>query len=288
MAFRRVSVSSQSGVILGGRVKDAGAETETGIPESSCLVGSWLVGGRNPMQAVMGETLALAEDGYLRATAYKDGYVILPGTRSAAGLPPDRTALLDAILGSEGELRLRREPGPPASLRGTRISLARIQEGVTKAARERGYLARPYYVLFSMVIAVLSGGFLLWRGNTSSALLLVMAAALLGTWSLRKVRISKAGAAEQRRLLALQDSLRHPSRPAPPEAETSLGYRLLPWATVLLDGDDFGRWYADNLLDVELPRWWAQEPDGQDPTLRFASQEGMRGLLHSLLHHVGP
>ncbi|MFD8308768.1 hypothetical protein ACFV29_41590 [Streptomyces sp. NPDC059690] len=57
---------------------------------------------------------------------------------------------------------------------------------------------------------------------------------------------------------------------------------------LLLDGEDYGRWYADNLLDVELPRWWAQEPDGQDPTLRFASQEGMKGLLHSLLHQVGP
>jgi len=267
-------------------VNDAG--TETGIPESSCLVGSWLVGSRNPMQAVMGETLALAEDSYLRATAHADGYVILPGTRSGAGLPPDRAALLDAILGREGELRLRREPGPLALPRGTRISLAQIQEGVTKAARERGYLARPYYVLFSMAIAVLSGGFLLWRGNTSAAVLLCVAAALLGTWSLRKVHLSKAGAAEQRRLLALLDRLRHPGRPAHAEAGTLPGYGLLPWATLLLDSDDFGRWYADNLLDVELPRWWAQEPDGQDPTLRFVSQEGMRGLLHSLLHHVGP
>ncbi|MET7695172.1 hypothetical protein ABZT06_45995 [Streptomyces sp. NPDC005483] len=257
------------------------------MPESSCLVGSWLVGRKNPMQIVMSETVALAEDGYLRVTAYEDGYVILPGTRSGAGLPPDRAALLNAILGREGELRLRREPGPPASLRGTRISLAQIQESVTKAARERGYLARPYYVLFSMTIVVLSGGFLMWRGNTSTALLLCMAAALLGTWSLRKTHISKAGAAEQRRLLALQDSLRRPSRPAT-EAESSLGYRLLPWATLLLDGEDYGRWYADNLLDVELPRWWAQDPDGQDPTLRFVSQEGMKGLLHSLLHHVGP
>ncbi|MEU3338034.1 hypothetical protein [Streptomyces sp. NPDC006668] len=267
-------------------MKDAG--TETGIPESSCLVGSWLVGGSNPMQAVMGETLALAEDGYLRAAAYEDGYLILPGTRSAAGLPPDRAALLDAILGREGELRLRREPRPPASPRGTRISLAQLQQSVSKAARERGYVARPYYVLFSMAIAVLAGGFLMWRGNTSTALLLCVAAALLGAWSLRTVHISKAGAAEQRRLLALQDGLRRPSRPAHPEAEASLVYRLLPWAVLLLDGDDFGRWYADNLLDVELPRWWAQEPDGQDPTLRFVSQEGMKGLLHSLLHHVGP
>ncbi|MET7913520.1 hypothetical protein [Streptomyces avermitilis] len=258
------------------------------MPESSCLVGSWLVGRKNPMQVVMSETVALAEDGYLQVTAYEDGYVILPGTRSGAGLPPDRAALLDAILGREGELRLRREPGPPASYRGTRISLAQIQESVTKAARERGYLARPYYVLFSMAIAVLSGGFLMWRGNTSTAFLLCMAAALLGTWSFRKAHISKAGAAEQRRLLALQDSLRRPSPSAHPERETSLGYRLLPWATLLLDGEDYGRWYADNLLDVELPRWWGQEADGQDPTLRFVSQEGMKGLLHSLLHHVGP
>ncbi|MFF5185857.1 hypothetical protein ACFY30_19135 [Streptomyces sp. NPDC000345] len=258
------------------------------MPESSCLVGSRLVGRKNPMQVVMSETLALAEDGCLRVTAHEDGYVIRPGTRSGAGLPPDRAALLDAILGREGELRLRREPGPPASLRGTRISLAQIQRSVTKAARERGYLARPYYVLFSMAIAVLSGAFLMWRGNTSTALLLCTAAALLGTWSLRKTHISKAGAAEQGRLLALQDSLRRPSRPAPPEAETSLGCRLLPWATLLLDGEEYGRWYADNLLDVELPRWWAQEPDGQDPALRFVSQEGMKGLLHSLLHHVGP
>lgn len=258
------------------------------MPESSCLVGSWLVGRKNPMQVVMSETVALAEDGCLRVTAYEDGYVILPGTRSGAGLPPDRAALLDAILGREGELRLRREPGPPASLRGTRISLAQLQAGVTKAAHERGYLARPYYVLFSMAIAVVTGGFLMWRGNTSTALVLCMAAALLGTWSLRETHISKAGAAEQRRLLALQDRLRRPSRPAHPEAETSLGYRLLPWATLLLDGEDYGRWYADNLLDVGLPRWWAQEPDGQDPTLRFVSQEGMKGLLHSLLHHVGP
>ncbi|MFE3037892.1 hypothetical protein ACFXKY_40325 [Streptomyces canus] len=240
------------------------------------------------MQAVMGETLALAEDGYLQAAAYEDGYVILPGIKSAAGLPPDRAALLDAILGREGELRLRREAGPPSSLGGTRVSLAQIQGSVTRAARERGYVTRPYYVLFSMAIAVLSGGFLMWEGNTSTALLLCTAAALLGTWSLRKAHISKAGAAEQRRVLALQDSLRHPSRPAHPEAETSLGYRLLPWATLLLDGDDFGRWYADNLLDVELPRWWTQDPGGQDPTLRFASREGMKGLLHSLLHHVGP
>lgn len=183
------------------------------MPESSCLVGSWLVGRKNPMQVVMSETVALAEDGCLRVTAYEDGYVILPGTRSGAGLPPDRAALLDAILGREGELRLRREPGPPASLRGTRISLAQLQAGVTKAARERGYLARPYYVLFSMAIAVVTGGFLMWRGNTSTALVLCMAAALLGTWSLRETHISKAGAAEQRRLLALQDRLRRPSRP---------------------------------------------------------------------------
>ncbi|MFF4909179.1 DUF2207 domain-containing protein [Streptomyces sp. NPDC001260] len=258
------------------------------MPESSCLIGSWLVGRKNPMQAVMSETLALAEDGYLRAKADEDGYVILPGTRTAAGLPADRAALLEAILGREGELWLRREPGPPASLRGTRISLAQIQKGVTDAAREHGYLARPYYVLFSMAIAVLSGAFLMWRGNTSSAVLLCVAAALLGTWSLGKTRISKTGAAEQQRLLALQDSLRRPSRPAHAEGETSLGYRLLPWATLLLDGEDFGRWYADNLLDVELPRWWAQEPGVPDPTLRFVSQDGMKGLLHSLLHHVGP
>lgn len=258
------------------------------MPESSCLVGSWLAGRRNPMQAVMSETVALAEDGYLRVTAHEDGYVILPGTCSAAGLPPDRAALLGAILGGEGELRLQREPGPPDSLRGTRISLAQIQKGVTKAAGERGYLARPYYVLFSIVIAVLAGGFLMWRGNTPAALLLCMAAVLLGTWTLRETHISKAGAAEQRRVLALQESLRRPSRPAHPEAEPSLGHRLLPWATLLLDGEDFGRWYADNLLDVGLPRWWAHEPEDQDPTLRFVSQEGMKGLLHSLLHHVGP
>lgn len=265
-----------------------GADTQAAMPESSCLVGSWLVGRENPMQVVMSETVALAEDGYLRVTACEDGYVIRPGAHSGAGLPPDRAALLEAILGPKGELRLRREPGPPTSLRGSRISLAQIQQSVTKAARERGYLARPYYVLFSMAIAVLSGGFLMWRGNTSTALLLWMAAALLGTWSLRKTRLSKAGAAEQRRLLALQDSLQHPSLPAHPEADTSPGYRLLPWATLLLDGEDFGRWYADNLLQAELPRWWTQQPNGQDPTLRFASQEGMKGLLHSLLHHVGP
>lgn len=57
------------------------------MPESSCLVGSWLVGRKNPMQVVMSETVALAEDGCLRVTAYEDGYVILPGTRSGAGLP---------------------------------------------------------------------------------------------------------------------------------------------------------------------------------------------------------
>lgn len=264
------------------------AGTETEMPESSCLVGGWLVGRKNPMPVVISETVALAEDGCLRVTAYEDGYVIRPGTRSAAGLPPDRAALLDAILGGEGELRLRRESGPPASLRGTRISLAQIRVSVSKAAHECGYSARPYYVLSSMTIAVLAGVFLLWRGNPSTALLLCAAAAVLGTWSLRKARVSAAGAAEQRRLLALQDRLRRPGRPAPSEAESSRVHRLLPWAVLLLDGEDFGRWYADNLLDVELPRWWEQEPDGRDPSLRFVSQEGMKGLLHSLLHHVGP
>ncbi|MFI1509458.1 hypothetical protein [Streptomyces sp. NPDC020597] len=258
------------------------------MPESSCLVGGWLVGCKNPMQVVSSETVALAEDGHLRVTADEDGYVILPGTRSTAGLPPDRAVLLDAILGREGELRLRREPGPPASLRGTRISLAQIQQGVTKAVRERGYLARQYYVLCSMAIAVLAGVFHLWRGNTSTALLLGMAAALLGAVSLRKPHISKAGSAEQRRLLALQAALRRSGGPAHAGADSPLVHRLLPWAVLLLDGEDFGRWYADNMLDVELPRWWEQEPDGQDPTLRFVSQEGMKGLLHSLLHQVGP
>lgn len=139
-----------------------------------------------------------------------------------------------------------------------------------------------------MATAVLSGVFLLVRGNTSAALLLCAAAALLGTWSLRKPQVSKSGAAEQRRLLALQASLRRSDRPVPAQADSSLVHRLLPWAVLLLDGEDFGRWYADNMLDVELPRWWEREPDGQDPALRFVSQEGMKGLLHSLLHHVGP
>ncbi|MBB4903352.1 hypothetical protein [Streptomyces griseomycini] len=257
-------------------------------PESSCLVGSWLVKGTNPMQAVMSETLALAEDGYVRATAYEDGYVLSPGTRTRAELPPDRAALLDMILGTEGELRLRREPAPPGALRGTRISLARIQKGVTEAALERGYLARPYVEFLGTVIAVLVAALLMWRKETVTALLLCMGAALLGTWSLGKSRLSRAGAAEQRRLLALRDGLRRSSRPAHPRTAPASVYRLLPWAVLLLDGEDFGRWYADTFLHAELPSWWTQEPNGQDPTLRFVSQEGMKGLLHSLLHHVGP
>ncbi|WP_344601903.1 hypothetical protein [Streptomyces glaucus] len=235
----------------------------------------------------MSETLALAEDGYVRATAYEDGYVLSPGTRSGAGLPPDRAALLGMILGGEGELRLRREPAPPEALRGTRISLARLEKGVTEAALERGYLNRPYAQLAGTAIAVLAGAFLMWRKETVTALLLCTGAALLGTWSLGKTRLSKAGVAEQRRLLALRDGLRRP-RPAPPKTAPASVHRLLPWALLLLDREDFGRWYADNLLHAELPSWWTQEPNGQDPILRFTSQEGMKGLLHSLLHHVGP
>lgn len=62
---------------------------------------------------------------------------------------------------------------------------------------------------------------------------------------------------------------------------------MLPRAVLLLDDEDFRRWYADDLLDIELPRWWAQEPNGQGPALRFASRNGTKGLLHSLPHHVG-
>ncbi|MGW6463604.1 hypothetical protein [Streptomyces rubiginosohelvolus] len=242
---------------------------------------------------MLSEVLALAEDGYLRAAAYDNGYVLSSGTRNVAGLPAERVLLLDAILGGEGELRLRREAGPPASFRGGRISLSQIQKGVRQAARERGYLTRPYYVLFCGVVGVLAGVLLLLsgRGEPSMAVVLCTGGALLGTWSLARPHLGKAGSAEQHRVRALQDILRQLGRPTvPQDAETVLApaYRLLPWAALLLDGQEFGRWCADNLLDVELPTWWTQEPDGRDPAVQFVSHHGMKGLLHTLLHHVGP
>ncbi|MDW8803837.1 hypothetical protein P1P68_03265 [Streptomyces scabiei] len=271
------------------------------LPEVSCLVGAWLAGVKDPVRAVLCEVLALAQDGYLEVCKHKDGYSLHWGRPEFPELPRDRGTLLGAILGQYGAVRLyQRTDAPPTARAAPLISLARIRDGVTRTALQRGLINRKRLLKLAVAFGTVVAGVLVWQGAYSEAGLMGMGSALLGTWVVRETNISRAGGAEQNRVLALRDRLRQDAARAAADRDPvpSPGHNptvawedvpdhlLLPWAALLLTDTEFEAWFTVRFTHASPPRWWI--PDAKGDPAHLDSPVELTGLMQMLLTEVGP